>query len=414
MKTEGNNEINESKKENLMKLVLGDNKYSTNNTENSVKKGKIEDDLKYTQNSLNIPIIDKNSTEKSNNLVRRLGKFLTNINESNIESKNSLNLEGPNLNVRLSSCNDDSSKLGINENSQLKEKEYFYEKENGHLKLITYKECPKWLADNPYIHLYYRPPCYSYKECYKSLFYLHNESGNIYTHLIGSILFTFFFILTTLKFIPSYENLEFIEIVTIILSIIGGFICMQFSWHFHLFSSHSIRVNQNWLKCDHIGIVFLIFTTGFPVTYYSFYCYQEIRTKFLAITSIISIISIISIAHPVFYKEEYKLIRSILYVALGTTEFIPVSYSMIFYKYDFTVKYLSLYYSIAGVVIYLIGLVIYAKCIPESIYPGSFDIFGHSHQIFHTLILIASITFYIGIMKMIININNDPNVCQKL
>ncbi|KAG4090697.1 HlyIII-domain-containing protein [Neocallimastix lanati (nom. inval.)] len=285
---------------------------------------------------------------------------------------------------------------------------------NGHLKLITYKECPRWLADNPYIHAFYRPPCYSYLECYKSLFYLHNEIGNIYTHLIGSILFTIFYIYTSIKLIPSFEKVEFIELGIIILSIIGGFICMNFSWHFHLFSSHSFKVNQNWLKCDYVGIVFLIFTTGFPVTYYTFYCYPGIRTISLLVSLIISIISTFALLNPIFYNDQYRLVRSTLYLALGTTEFIPVCYSILFYKYEFIVKYLSFYYSIVGVILYLIGLIFYNKRIPESLFPGKFDVFGHSHQIFHTLILMASVTFYIGIMNMVINVKSDTNICNIL
>jgi len=69
-----------------------------------------------------------------------------------------------------------------------KETRRFTEMENGHLKLITFNQCPKWLTDNPYIISNYRPPCYSYKACYQSLLYIHNETVNI-------IFFSFFFFL---------------------------------------------------------------------------------------------------------------------------------------------------------------------------------------------------------------------------
>lgn len=38
----------------------------------------------------------------------------------------------------------------------------------------------------------YRPELLSYRRCAESLFYLHNESGNIWTHLLGGIFFIIF------------------------------------------------------------------------------------------------------------------------------------------------------------------------------------------------------------------------------
>lgn len=63
----------------------------------------------------------------------------------------------------------------ISSNNENKENHY-YKEINGRLPLITFTECPKWLADNKYVINGYRPPCHSYLSCIRSLFYLHNES----------------------------------------------------------------------------------------------------------------------------------------------------------------------------------------------------------------------------------------------
>ena len=44
--------------------------------------------------------------------------------------------------------------------------------------------------------------------------------------------------------------------------------------------------------------------------------------------------------------------------------------------------------------LYLIGAFLYAFRIPERYLPGKFDIFFHSHQIFHLLIVLAAYTHY--------------------
>ena len=44
---------------------------------------------------------------------------------------------------------------------------------------------PSWLRDNDFLLKGHRPPLPSIKECFKSIFRIHTETGNIWTHLIG-------------------------------------------------------------------------------------------------------------------------------------------------------------------------------------------------------------------------------------
>jgi hypothetical protein len=55
-------------------------------------------------------------------------------------------------------------------------------------KLHAFNTLPEYLADNEYIREYYRAD-YSIKESVQSLFRIHNETGNIWTHLLGVSLF---------------------------------------------------------------------------------------------------------------------------------------------------------------------------------------------------------------------------------
>jgi len=389
---------------------------------NSVK-GK--DDLSYrirhSNSSLNIPTIEGNSRRVDD--IRKLRKTFTSphISDSNFSiysdytSTDTICSSMMSVGSSYSICDScDNICESIIDLLEKKETRRFTEMENGHLKLIEYKQCPKWLTDNPYIISSYRPPCYSYKACYKSLFYVHNETGNIYTHLIGTVLFTLFYGFTAFQYIPSFKELDSLEITSIIMSVVGGFICMYFSSHFHLFSSHSLKVNRNWLTCDFIGIVSLIYTTGLPLSYYSFYCLPEFRVKYMAVSAIVGAVSLVSMLNPVFSKDEYRLIRSGLFLVLAISELLPIGYAIIFFKKSVLVNYLSLYFVIAGTSMYLLGLILYAKRIPEIYYPGKFDVWGHSHQLFHTLILLASVTFYVGIMKTVRAYNLDPSICTSL
>lgn len=44
---------------------------------------------------------------------------------------------------------------------------------------------PQWLQDNDYLHTGHRPPLNSFWACFQSIFRVHTETVNIWTHLLG-------------------------------------------------------------------------------------------------------------------------------------------------------------------------------------------------------------------------------------
>ena len=49
----------------------------------------------------------------------------------------------------------------------------------------SHKSQPNWLQDNEYLIMGHRSEMPSLKECFKSVFKLHSETGNIWSHFIG-------------------------------------------------------------------------------------------------------------------------------------------------------------------------------------------------------------------------------------
>lgn len=54
-------------------------------------------------------------------------------------------------------------------------------------KVCHYKNLPRWLQDNDFLHKGHRPPLPSFGACFKSIFRIHTETGNIWTHLLGEL-----------------------------------------------------------------------------------------------------------------------------------------------------------------------------------------------------------------------------------
>lgn len=76
----------------------------------------------------------------------------------------------------------------------------------------------------------------------------------------------------------------------------------------------------------------------------------------------------------------------------------------------------------SGALVYTVGahhvatfpmLITLQTRIPESLKPGCFDIFGCSHQIFHMLVVLATITHFMGILSAF-DYNFHHRVCIDL
>lgn len=53
---------------------------------------------------------------------------------------------------------------------------------------VEVNELPTWMQKDQYIRHGYRTPQYSLRGCYESLWYLHNETVNIWSHLLTALL----------------------------------------------------------------------------------------------------------------------------------------------------------------------------------------------------------------------------------
>lgn len=55
----------------------------------------------------------------------------------------------------------------------------------GRWRVVHYSKLPEWLRDNDYLLWGHRPQLASFQMCFRSIFRIHTETGNIWTHLVG-------------------------------------------------------------------------------------------------------------------------------------------------------------------------------------------------------------------------------------
>ena len=369
----------------------------------------------------------------------------------------------------------------------------------------TYNDAPDFIKDNEYIKRGYRVNCDSVKKVTKSLFYLHNESVNVWSHLLGVITVIILIVYTAI-FITSYnihinslainfdqlkqytkineypfaktisnltssffngmsnrfnfsdyysdyiDNInsllyniknstnnftgsisEYIDDLSYKLSNIQGqllelmemeqlplgekkyaksngikrwpifvmlstaIICLGFSALFHLVGTLSKEVHSVFSRLDYAGISLLIAGSCYPPYFYFFHCEHFLRNAYLTFISVFAVSVFLYSLTSDFHMPKRRTLRGSLFLCLGLSAAIPIFHLLLFKS---SIKGFEgmprLVFWYIGGISYVSGALMYIKRIPERFFPGLFDLFGSSHQIFHCLIVVGVITHYLG------------------
>ncbi|XP_017131438.1 adiponectin receptor protein isoform X1 [Drosophila elegans] len=264
-------------------------------------------------------------------------------------------------------------------------------------KVCHYKNLPKWLQDNDFLHRGHRPPLPSFRACFKSIFRVHTETGNIWTHLLGCIAF----IGVALYFIsrPSVE-IQTQEKIVFGAFFVGAIVCLGFSFAFHTLSCHSVEMGRLFSKLDYCGIALLIMGSFVPWLYYGFYCHYQPKVIYLSVVCVLGVLSIVVSLWDKFSEPGLRPLRAGVFMSFGLSGVIPAIHYSIMEGWFSQMSRASLGWLILMGLLYILGALLYALRVPERWFPGKFDIWGQSHQIFHILVIAAAFVHYHGISEM--------------
>lgn len=280
-----------------------------------------------------------------------------------------------------------------------KMEEFVHKVWEGRWRVIPFHVLPEWLKDNDYLLHGHRPPMPSFRACFGSIFRIHTETGNIWTHLLGLILFLCLGTLTMLR--PNmYFMAPLQEKVVFGMFFLGAVLCLSFSWLFHTVYCHSEKVSRTFSKLDYSGIALLIMGSFVPWLYYSFYCSPQPRLIYLTIVCVLGIAAIIVAQWDRFSTPRHRPTRAGVFMGLGLSGIVPTMHFTIeegFVKAT-TVGQMGWFYLMGAM--YITGAGLYAARIPERYFPGKCDIWFHSHQIFHVLVVAAAFIHFYGVSNL--------------
>ncbi|XP_031754470.1 adiponectin receptor protein 2 isoform X1 [Xenopus tropicalis] len=269
----------------------------------------------------------------------------------------------------------------------------------GRWRVIPHDVLPDWLKDNDYLLHGHRPPMPSFRACFKSIFRIHTETGNIWTHLLGCVFFLclgiFYMFRPNMAFIAPVQ-----EKVVFGMFFLGAILCLSFSWLFHTVYCHSEGVSRVFSKLDYSGIALLIMGSFVPWLYYSFYCNPQPCFIYLIIICVLGIAAIIVSQWDLFATPQYRGVRAGVFVGLGLSGIIPTLHFVIAEGFLKAATMGQIGWLVLMASLYITGAALYAARIPERFFPGKCDIWFHSHQLFHIFVVAGAFVHFHGVSNL--------------
>lgn len=264
-------------------------------------------------------------------------------------------------------------------------------------KVTHFHSLPKWLQDNDFLVKGHRPPLPSFYACFKSIFRIHTETGNIWTHLLGCVAFIG---IATYFLTRPHMEVQWQEKAVFATFFAGAIICLGLSFTFHTVHCHSEWVGRLFSKLDYCGIALLIIGSFVPWLYYGFYCDFQHKLIYLIVVIVLGISAIIVSLWDKFSEPKFRSLRAGVFMGFGLSGVIPAIHYLIAEGFFKAVYHASLGWLVLMGALYILGAMFYALRVPERFFPGKCDIWFQSHQIFHVLVIAAALVHYHGITEM--------------
>jgi adiponectin receptor len=237
-----------------------------------------------------------------------------------------------------------------------------------HPPLVTWKELPLWQQDNHYIFTHYRPASNSFTRSLASLFYLHNESVNIHSHLWAAVLFLIlpyyvyqsFPNATDSSHLPGPSSWTRDDYTAFSFFFGGAVACLSISGFYHCLSNHSPHVAKLGNQLDYVGIVFLITGSFIPSIYYGFYCDPILQRIYWGMISTLGVGCTVVSVNSKFRTPGWRPFRAGMFVAMGLSAIVPVLHGLRTHGWAETDNHIGLTWLLLQGFLYILGAGLYA------------------------------------------------------
>lgn len=253
----------------------------------------------------------------------------------------------------------------------------------------TKDQIPQWLRDNDYIFTGHPMPTHSYRRSLRLWRCLHMETMNIWTHLVGSAGFAFGIGLL----VHGHNGIVMHrgDYFAFGSSLIAATVCFGLSAAFHTLRSHSYHVHHFWGRMDIFGICALAVGGGMSATYYAWYCHPIVWAVYSGLNACSAMAAAVTLFDTGGGGSKMRALRGGTFSLLAVSAMLPVIHRTSSLGWQAACEQFGAQYFLAEAVSLLVGVGLFVGRFPERVSPGSFDIWGHSHQLFHICAVVCTL-----------------------
>ena len=176
------------------------------------------------------------------------------------------------------------------------------------------------MKDNEYIRNGYRINYTNVVHALKSLVQFHNESINMWSHMICSLVCLMIIFVLYWSYLGRGKDWEIFSNVgtwPLYAFLFSAIFCLCCSFAFHCFNCLN-KTAHDWLnRLDYSGIAILIIGSCYPPFYYVFYSKLEFVYIYLSIITFIGISCFIVSMLPKFNHNKYRVCRAAMFITFG-------------------------------------------------------------------------------------------------
>ncbi|KAH9894587.1 adiponectin receptor protein 1 [Xylariomycetidae sp. FL2044] len=281
--------------------------------------------------------------------------------------------------------------------------------------LLSWEDILPWQRDNEFILSGYRRASFSYANSVWSILAIHNETANIWSHLLGALFFASMLYQHFQPGITSHDQLRSQD-DALALSIynLSVMVCFSLSTTFHTLSDHSKGMHKFGNELDHLGIVLVMWGTGVSGVHFTFSCQTYLRNLYFTFLTATALGCGISTLQPRFRQPAFRTLRFLMYCFLSASLFAPIAHGVIVFGLGALERRMGLRSFLALALINFTGAAVYAARVPERWFPRTFNLLGQSHNWMHVLVLTGAWVRWAGLVQVVRGRAADPGPCGGL
>lgn len=238
----------------------------------------------------------------------------------------------------------------------------------------------------------YRSPCSTASQCVFSVFQLTNETLNIWTHLIPAVYFGW-------NLIVFWQNIDTADLPYMMPLMVYMTTMCTFpfaSMLAHIFNTMSDKARHVCFFVDYWALSLFGLGSAIAFRAYSF-TESALRWPYVRLyvpgAALISVASLLVSCRTRFMKVggRRKIIRFMSFAVPYLFDIIPILHRLFTSTtFEATSRDDANYFYARQFVFSFLSAFLYCSHVPERIFPGRFDIIGHSHQLFHVVSAVGS------------------------